>query len=451
VRGKKHYVYHSTTHYDRVLKKAVKTSEYLGKLDMQMGFIPSNGRNGVKPPEIRSVSEYGNSLLLHEAMKDLKPLLIEAFPERWQEIYALSMIRVTGNVPLKRAKCAWEKLYNADSITPNMNPQDVSNTLREVGVDRIGQDIVFKSLLDKSEQLVYDLSSMFSRSISIHQAEKGYNKDKIHVPQINLALLCSADSGLPTLIRSLPGSVKDITTLANTISDVDVRGKILILDRGFFSEDVMDFLDKSDIKFVLPTRRNSNYYKNRIHLTEDFEYHERLILCGKRKVGDHHLYLFKDRDLELAECKTLYNECRDGVITKKERDQAEKKAGKILIISNMDMKPLEIYYLFKKRERVEKMFDTYKNVLEADRLYLQDDERVFGHVFIAFLSLYAYCKLEGLLKKAEINHKVSPSDLLFSFSKVYRVDYSEHASISPIPKRVANLDRLLGLNLFPTK
>jgi transposase len=37
---------------------------------------------------------------------------------------------------------------------------------------------------------------------------------------------------------------------------------------------------------------------------------------------------------------------------------------------------------------VEKMFDTYKTVLNADKLYLQDDESVFGHVFIAFLSLY---------------------------------------------------------------
>jgi len=42
--------------------------------------------------------------------------------------------------------------------------------------------------------------------------------------------------------------------------------------------------------------------------------------------------------------------------------------------------------------------------LGAVRLYLQDDESVFGHVFIFFLSLYAYCKLENMLKKAELNH-----------------------------------------------
>ena len=37
-----------------------------------------------------------------------------------------------------------------------------------------------------------------------------------------------------------------------------------------------------------------------------------------------------------------------------------KKAGKILIISDMDVEKQEIYLLYKKREVVEKMFDTYK-------------------------------------------------------------------------------------------
>ena len=53
------------------------------------------------------------------------------------------------------------------------------------------------------------------------------------------------------------------------------------------------------------------------------------------------------------------------------------------------------------------VFDTYKTVLNADKLYLQDDESVFGHVFIAFLSLYIHCKQEQLLKKAKLNHKIT--------------------------------------------
>ncbi len=95
-----------------------------------------------------------------------------------------------------------------------------------------------------------------------------------------------------------------------------------------------------------------------------------------------------------------------------ESDERLKVAGKILIVSSLDIPEIELFELFKKRERVEKMFDAYKNVLDADRLYLRDDESVFGHVFVffvSFLSLYVYCKIESILKKAKLSHKMFTS------------------------------------------
>jgi len=321
--------------------------------------------------------------------------------------------------------------------------------LRDVGVNRAGQNVVFKELADMSDQLVYDLSSMFSRSMNINQAEKGYNKDKIPVPQINLALLCSADTGLPTMIRSLPGSVKDIKTLYHSINELDIGGKTLILDRGFFSEGAIKFLGGKEASYVLPAKRNSRYFDTRIHLNEYFSYHSRLIKCGKRKYNDFYLYLFEDQDLRLEEQKTLYRKLDERKIDKKKFDEWMKKAGKILIISDMNVEKQEIYLLYKKREVVEKMFDTYKTVLNADKLYLQDDESVFGHVFIAFLSLYIHCKLELLLKKAELNYKFTPIDLLYKYSKVYHFEMVGRGMISEVPKKVMDLDEALGLYMFP--
>ena len=96
------------------------------------------------------------------------------------------------------------------------------------------------------------------------------------------------------------------------------------------------------------------------------------------------------------------------------------------------------------------MFDTYKSTLSADRLYLQDDESVLGHVFIAFLSLYAYCKLELLLKKAGLNKKITPLDLIFEFSKVYYINFGESGKVMEIPKKIRDIEAKLGLNIFPT-
>jgi transposase len=49
------------------------------------------------------------------------------------------------------------------------------------------------------------------------------------VPQINLALPYSVDKGLPTMIRTLPGSIKDIATLYNSLREAGLLPKLIAL------------------------------------------------------------------------------------------------------------------------------------------------------------------------------------------------------------------------------
>jgi transposase len=452
VRGDCHYVYRSTSRYDKKIKKGRKVSVYLGKLDKEYGFIPK----GEKPktnmtPVPRSVTDYGNSMILHNMMEELKPLLMDNFPEHWEELYAMSIVRVNGYTPLKRIKDSWEDLYDPEGLKPNLNPSNLSKVLREVGLDRFGQNEIFNHLKNVDTQLVYDLSTCFSRSMNILQAEKGYNKDCIQVPQINFALLCGLDSEMPTMIKSVPGSVRDISTLYKTIEELDISDKVLLLDRGFFSEKVLNLLEEKHVKFVLPTKRNSHYYDTRIHLNEEFIYHDRLIKCGKRKLGNRFLYLYEDQDLRLEEQKTIFRRREEGKISDEEYSLKQKRAGKFLIISNYDIGKKEMYELYKKRDSIEKLFDAYKTTLDADKLYLHDDESVYGHVFVAFLSLYAYCKLLKAIKKAEINDRFSPADILLKFRKVKNIDFGENNIVTEVPKKVRELDKTLLFNIFPTK
>ena len=99
-------------------------------------------------------------------------------------------------------------------------------------------------------------------------------------------------------------------------------------------------------------------------------------------IDNKYLYLYEDQVLFFEEQNTLYKRLDDGIITKNELHEEMRKAGRLLILSNKEMSEQEAYELYKKRETVEKRFDAYKTTLSADRLYLQDDESVFGHVFI---------------------------------------------------------------------
>ena len=203
------------------------------------------------------------------------------------------------------------------------------------------------------------------------------------------------------------------------------------------------------MSFVLPARRNSRLYGAGIDLNNHLFYHKRLIKCGKTKLGKIFLYLYEDQQLMLEENITLYQMLDDGKIDANELNDAQKHAGKILIVSNLDLDENSIFMQYKSRDRIEKLFDTYKNVLQADKLYLQDNESVFGHIFISFLSLYAYTKIEMALKKADLLSKLSPKDVLLDLSKVYLVELDDCNLISEIPKKLEQLDEKLGLDLFP--
>jgi len=74
--------------------------------------------------------------------------------------------------------------------------------------------------------------------------------------------------------------------------------------------------------------------------------------------------------------------------------------------------------MYKSRDIVEKHFDTVKNMIKADMLYLRDDYSVFDHIFVAFLSLYGYCKIENMLREKSLFDKISPMDVLKRFSTV---------------------------------
>jgi transposase len=444
-----HYVYHSTTYWDKQLKKRRKISEYIGKLDRTKGLIEGVKRS-ITATNLRGVKEYGNAVLFDRLLVDMRSCLEDAFEDEWEEVYALAITRATGYTPLKRVRSVWDKLYDVQGLDPRLDAKNLSHVLREVGSNSRAQDSVFKALSEKDKDLVYDLSTVLTRS-SINFAEFGYNKDKIHVPQINIALFCSLETGLPTMIRTIPGSVRDIKSLYNSIIEAKKEGGTIILDRGFFSKDAIKFLLEKKMNFILPARRNSRLYEAGIDLNNHLFYHKRLIKCGKTKIDEMFLYLYEDQQLMLEENITLYQKLDDKKINAEGLVEAQKRAGKILIVSNLDLDEKSIFMQYKSRDRIEKLFDTYKNVLQADKLYLQDNESVFGHIFISFLSLYAYTKIEMALKKADLLSKQSPIDILLELSKVYLVELNDCNLISEIPKKLEKLDEKLGLSLFPKK
>ena len=445
----KPYVYRSTSVYDKTTKSPKKVSTYLGRLTQEAGLIPRGTRGARCPLPPRTIREYGNAALLTTAFRDLLPPLQDAFPACWQELVALTFTRIAGYTPLSRVGDAWEKLDNVLAITPDCDPRTLSRVLTAVGGDRVAQQAIFQHLSSQARQLVYDLSFVFSYSETVNLAEFGYNADDVWLPQVNIALFSATDTGLPVMIRALPGSVRDVATLVRSLAEIDTTRTTLVLDRGFVSEANEKVLREAKIAFVLPQRRNSTRYETRIHLTDHFFYHKRLIHAGKREVDGVMLYLYEDVDLAAEEEKMLYRLLEEEKIDRETLNKRLKRAGRILLVSSLAAEPGEVYDLYKSRNLVEDHFAAFKGLIQADKLYLRDTTAVFGHVFVGFLCLYLYCRILNRIKQAGMTAHLSPQGLLLKLSKVYAVEGGGERQITEVPKKVRKIVEKLELDIFP--
>jgi len=458
--GGRLYLYRVSSVYDPEKKRARKVSgEYLGR-------VTSDGLQRTAKRE-RSIYEYGNARFLYSLIGDVLQGLRAAFPDEWKEIVALSIVRTIRNVPIKYVKDAWEKLYLCEEVVEaSLSPNTVSEKLRMIGADWDAQRSFFLSLMDGSSVFFFDLSSIFSRSVNLNLAEKGYNKEHLALDQINFALLFSQEKKTPVMLKSMPGSIRDIKSLHHAMDEFPLRDCILVLDRGFFSSKTVEDLLSSGISFIQPLKRGLKMVDYSLRLKESFVYRERGIKFAEkvveweavREAGKKmregvtaKLFLYEDVKLRGEEHSNLIR-----LNAKREEERVatvkidEEKLGKIPILTNLDWSARRVYEFYKEKEEIEQAFDAMKNELENDKSYLGDDDAVRGYFFISFLSLYLYFRVMERIRAAGLTSKLSVNELLFQLSKVYLVKYGDGKErLSEVPGKVEELVSQLGLDILP--
>ena len=225
---------------------------------------------------------------------------------------------------------------------------------------------------------------------------------------------------------------------------------ILVLDTGFSSQDLAEIM-RSDMKFIMPLRRNQDIIDYSMDLRSSFVYRDRGIISGFLNRNGFRIYMYLDKKLMAEESPTFIKLIAEGKRKQNEFQSEYMKFGKISILSNVKDDPETIYSLYKQREEIEQAFDAMKNELENDKSYLNDDDSLRGYFFVSFLSLYMYYSIFVLIRAADLTNKLSVKDVLLKFSKVYKIVGEKKESLSEIPSSVEKIDRLLGTNVFPKK
>ena len=453
--GNNYYISRVSSVYDPLKKRARKISgEYIGKVTPS-GIVRASRRSSAP----RSVFEYGNAKLLYDLSSGMMEGLKTHFPSMWREMFAMCTVRTIRHAPLKYMDAAWENLYLSVDLNASLSPSTLSSTLRYIGKDWESQRRFFMGLMKKRDTILFDLSSIFSRGENVLLSEKGYNRHRINIRQINFAMAFSRNDFIPTVLKPLPGSVRDVKSLYHFLKEFDLRKSILVLDRGFFSFPNIEYFLANDIEFIQPLSRVMKIIDYSIPLDHVLTYRGRGIRYSRVDVTDRigkiislkedkrvFLYLYEDVKLRGEEESNLIILLRNRKIRK--YDTA--RLGKVSILSSMDMDGELLYSIYKSREDVEQSFDAMKNELEEDKTYLQDDESIWGYFFVTFLSLYQHYRVLALIRSNDLIGKLSVNEVLLQLSRVYMVKYADGTTgFLDIPKKVENIINTLNLNILP--
>lgn len=499
VKGKT-YAYEAESYWDSEKKAPRQRRRYMGVVDEVTGQIVEKKFQR----DIKSAKDYGPTYLLDQIARELqlRKKLSDAFGSQGEEVLALAMAKVINPDSLRNLHRVLEDSFLPEifELKEDFTSQRLSRLIEDLGGKEAAMASFFASLVcPKEEALVYDITSLSSYSRNLEWLEYGYNRDGMDLPQVNLGLVVSLETGMPLLIKLFPGSMTDVVTLHNLAEEarsIGIADCMFIIDRGFYSEGNIGMLKEAGIDFIMPLpfgrkvgkglisetnasiadAENAKLFKDEVYhvVEEDLEIAgvklKGFVFFSKKKESEEHQSFYRhllDIEQVLEGTKVWhgnpmehfkdaagrfanYFECivQDRALHLKRRQnaiaQAENRMGKMILLSSQAGATWDsVLSLYRERDEVEKHFDQLRNELELLPLRIQKTVSLRGLLFIFFVALLLRVQLLNRAREAGLLARQSVDDILFELSKVRAVSTGGRWMLTEVPKKArVSLEKL---------
>ena len=461
------YAYDNKPYWDPEKKQSRAKRTLLGKVDPETGEIVPTRAYKKRTPEVNQKPKQGPvpvltterqfmgaSYLLDQIGKEtgVEADLKQCFPQDYKQILSLAYYLIMEeNNSLSRFS-HWHRLhrhpYGKDIASQRSSElfQSITEEQRMSFFMRQGKRRIEK------EYWAFDTTSISSYSDTLKQVKSGNNKEGDRLPQFNLALLFGEESGLPFYYRKLPGNISDVKTIKQLMQEFDVMGyqKVnVVLDRGFYSQENINWLYQWHQKFLIGVRLNLSYVKEVLEKErENLERWSNLdpqfgthgiccplewdytqdrprkgdVLTEKRRAYLHLFYNPEKAAQDRANQNELYtqlyyelthNERKDyhtkdyakyfdvvetpkrGVKVTPKEDVMKAQVrnyGYFAMLSNEVRDPFEALSLYRSKDIVEKGFGNLKDRLNFRRMQVSSELALDGKLFVGFIALiYLSC------------------------------------------------------------
>jgi transposase len=469
--------------YDPVTKKTTHRYKLVGTAAEKGGeitFGPSyrlamGKKKAAATETISRTVQMGENLIIEKMTRStgVRLFLLKAFgkDDAHSILDLASYILCTGN-PLSTSEY-WLESHGKKTITS----ERVSELLFRLNEDKVATFLgPWMSRKGKGKSLCYDITSVSSHARHNHYGEWGHNRDKEKMKQINLALLSSKDASVPIWFAPLPGSMNDSKTLKEMVTRLkrlEVQPSAFIVDRGFYSQENLDFVTENGIKFIIPVPQSVKWPHEHIQEMRSqmlgnisgyirkengtiiqsqtvyaplpdgsrgwlhIYYDDEAALHRRQSFMEHYSRCFDELSSgELVEeHQKFYKEFFDlGYKTKNgQKIKAKKKPetyfdehffGYWCIYTNAEKDAKTALENYRERNGIEVLFDDLKNELDCERLRVHSSRAMYGRLFIQFIALILLSAIrQVIMEKGEPFSKYATSyravlRRVSSFSKV---------------------------------
>ena len=454
-----YYLYRVKCFYDSESgKRRKKTLAYLGRITEE-GVIPPRHRDEAKvnsKPVAPSYSkEYGATWLFRSQSKDIYEKLQAHFGVAADWIYVTAILRAIKKCAFKNIEHYYETSYISEVFKDlPLSSASISNNMALLGINRVAMVKFMREFIPSDKfYAIFDGTSIICNSQNISEAQRGYNSHGCHDPQINLMYAVSVqnDKITPVFYKNYPGSIRDVSAFKNMLNESGIKTAAVLADKGFYSAKTADELSKANISYVMPLRRNSTEYETTplqspgvTGFEGRFLYNGRVIWYWSQPVkpGETHRYfLYLDETLQHREMMSRMNS-KIGNETEEELRKIQKARllfGTFALKTTlMEEDAVSTYKLYKLRESIEQLFDTYKSDEGFQTTGMHSKETMEATFFINHLSTVLIYRLYEALKTTGMLNKYSASGIGDILWDVRVSNAGGDWQIEPVPKCAGN-------------
>lgn len=405
-------------------------------------YVPleSKGKKRYKDNELSNIDikTFGPIKLCLNNSLDLLNDLIDIYgEERAKQLYCIALLRACDedirnrDIEIEYQSSYLSELYKNVALSKTT----LSNLMLQVGQNYSKIHLFMENRMNKAnfDKCIIDGTIKKCNCTSSTMSEFSRKAHEKTRTDISLIYLYNFETKEPLACKVYPGNMLDQTAIQDFLSEYSLNtsnSPMAIFDKGFFTSKTIQSYEKEHIlNYLCALKENDQIIiKNNIYdsiLTPLADYKEKVVFYSKTKIDDSHfVYAFRDPSITQME-DTAYTSLQ---VKKKKFDEIKYKEkrkmfGTLVLISNKDKEPLDIYLAYLSRWEIETMFNLYKCIIDLDTTNVHNDYRIYANEFINYLSLIIASRLRNLFNKIDVelsNNKLKKISSSYSYRQVMR-------------------------------